>query len=112
MTIQIVIGSREFSAVLYDNAAAALKDLLPMTLDMSEFNGNEKYNYLSDKLPTDQSSPKKICAGDIMLYGDNCLVLFYEDLSTSFSYTPIGRLNDPEGLAKAVGRGSVTVTWH
>lgn len=41
-----------------------------------------------------------IHAGDIMLYGASCLVLFYEDFNTSYRYTPLGYIEDPDGLAK------------
>ena len=112
-TIKISAGKQTFTATLYDNPAAkALLELLPMTLHMSELNGNEKYFYLEDTLPADASKPSGIHAGDLMLYGNNCLVLFYEDFSTSYSYTPLGRIDDPEGLASALGSGSVQVTFQ
>ena len=111
-TIEIVIGDKTFPAALNDNEAAkALTDMLPLTLDMSELNGNEKYYYLDTDLPADASIPSGIKAGDIMLYGNSCLVLFYESFSTSYSYTPIGRIDDPSGLAAALGSGSVQVTF-
>ena len=112
LKIEIVVGNKSFSATLYDNAAAkALLEMLPMTLNMSELNGNEKYYYLDNNLPTNSSRPSGIEAGDIMLYGNNCLVLFYESFSTSYSYTPLGRIDDPKGLAEALGSGSVQVTF-
>ena len=113
LKFEIIVGNITFSAALYDNAAAkALMDMLPLTLDMSELNGNEKYYYLDTSLPTNASRPSGIKTGDIMLYGNSCLVLFYESFSTSYSYTPIGRIDDPAGLAAALGSGNVQVTFR
>lgn len=112
-SIEIIVGNNIFTATLYDNdAAKALQSLLPMTLNMSELNGNEKYYYLSDSLPTDSSRPSGIHTGDLMLYGNNCLVLFYESFSTSYSYTPLGYIDNTDGLAAALGSGNVQVTFR
>ncbi len=112
MRITIMANGREFSATLYDNETArAFKGLLPLTLDMSELNGNEKYYYLPDSLPRNSSVPSRINAGDIMLYGGDCIVIFYESFSTSYSYTPIGKIDDPDGLAAALGNASVQVAF-
>ena len=112
LKVEIIASSKTFFATLYDNEAAkTLTDMLPLTLDMSELNGNEKYYYLDTGLPTNASRPSGIKAGDIMLYGNSCLVLFYESFSTSYSYTPIGYIDDPSGLAAAFGSGNVQVTF-
>lgn len=112
-TIQVLVGEQTFTARLYDNETTrAFLEKLPMTLDMSELNGNEKYYYLDDSLPTQLLRPSEIHAGDIMLYGSDCVVLFYESFSTSYSYTPMGCLESAEGLAEALGRGSVQVTFQ
>ena len=111
--LDILIGSKRFSALLYDNEATrTLIAQLPMTLRMSELNGNEKYTDLDFPLPAAATRPSGILAGDLMLYGGSCLVLFYENFSTSYSYTPLGRIEDPAGLAEALGSGSVAVTFQ
>lgn len=44
-----------------------------------------------------------------MLYGNDCVVLFYKSFLTPFRYTPLGRVDDPAGLENAAGRGSAKV---
>ncbi|MCH5155300.1 MAG: hypothetical protein J1F69_01715 [Clostridiales bacterium] len=110
--ISISVGAQNFSATLADNATAqAFIALFPLTLDMSELNGNEKYNYLGDSLPANATKPGTIHAGDLMLYGTNCVVLFYKTFSSSYSYTRIGWVDNAKGLASALGSGNVTVTF-
>ena len=111
--IRVIVGGKTFRATLASNATGrAFADMLPMTINMAELNGNEKYYYMSSTLPTDASCPGTIHTGDIMLYGSSCVVLFYATFQTSYSYTPIGTINDPTGLAEAVGSGAATVTFE
>ncbi len=110
--LEITVGGRTFTAVLYDNETArTLLERLPLTLAMSELNGNEKYYYFSDGFPTDSDVPKGIQTGDLMLYGSDCLVLFYESFSTGYRYTPLGYIENPEGLSDALGSGNVEVSF-
>ena len=111
--MRVIVGGKTFLATIDDSATGeAFMNLLPMRIDMTELNGNEKYYYLSDNLPKNASNPGTIHAGDIMLYGSSCVVLFYKTFNTSYSYTRIARLDDPTGLAEAVGTGSATVTFE
>ena len=113
MNINIIIGSTTFPATIDDTETGrAFLNLLPLTLTMSELNGNEKYEYLSTSLPTDSYRPGTIEAGDLMLYGSSCVVLFYETFRSSYSYTRIGKLTNPDGLRQAVGSGSVSVRFE
>ena len=110
--LKITINSHTFTATLSDNSSAkALKELLPMTITMTELNGNEKYFNLPADLPTQSSSPRTIHEGDLMLYGSNTLVLFYKTFSTSYSYTKLGQIDHPSGLHSALGTGNPTVTF-
>jgi hypothetical protein len=111
--IKITIGSAIYKATLLDNATVAkLKALLPLTLEMTELNGNEKYFHLRVKLPTNEISPGTIQTGDLMLWGSNSLVLFYKTFKTSYSYTRLGRIEDPSGLQTALGDGDATVEFE
>jgi len=110
--LTITIGGTAYGATLSDNStAAAFKALLPLSVSMSELNGNEKLYRLPTSLPAQPSMPASIKSGDLMLYGANTVVLFYKSFATTFSYTRIGRIDDPAGLERAVGNGSVTVTF-
>ncbi|MDU1892686.1 MAG: cyclophilin-like fold protein [Dysgonomonas sp.] len=112
-TLKITVGSSIFTATLASNATAtAFKQLLPITIHMSELNSNEKYYGLANPLPTNASNPGTIQNGDLMLYGSNTLVLFYKTFSSSYSYTRIGRIDDPSGLQNALGTGSATVIFQ
>ena len=110
--LTITIGDKAFGATLSDNpTAAAFKALLPLSVSMSELNGNEKLCKLPTSLPAQPSRPASIQNGDLMLYGENTVVLFYKSFATTYSYTRIGRIDDPAGLERAVGDGSITVTF-
>ena len=111
-SMKVTVGNKEFTATLYNTEAAqAFAKMLPLTVDMSELNGNEKYFYLDTSLPTKIEGVGKINAGDIMLWGADCLVLFYKSFNTPYSYTKLGKLDDVTGLAAALGSGGVTVTF-
>ncbi len=102
--ITIRIGDKVFPATLSDNATAtAFKKLLPLSVTMTELNGNEKLFRLPGTLPARASTPSSIQTGDFMLYGPNTLVLFYKSFPTTYSYTTIGRIDDPAGLEAALG---------
>lgn len=109
--VKIRIGSGTFTATLLNNATVtAFKKQLPITLSMRELNGNEKFADLPNALPTNATNPGTIQTGDLMLYGANTLVLFYETFRTAYTYTKLGRIDNPAGLAAALGSGSVTIT--
>ena len=111
MTIRILVGDKVFKAdIEASETGKAFLEKLPLTLDMSELNGNEKYCY-GVSLPRSDKYFGTIAAGDLMLYSGNCIVLFYGPAG-GYSYTRIGRLASVDGLAAALGRGSVKVTFE
>lgn len=113
MNINIIIKNKTFSATLENNEASRnFINMLPLELNMNELNGNEKYYYLDEKLATASYNPQIINSGDIMLFGNNCLVLFYKTFNTSYNYTKLGNLNNPIGLEDVLGDGNVTVRFE
>lgn len=112
-TLIVTIGSKSFTATLDDSPATnTLLAMLPLTMDMTELNGNEKYFQLPTPLPTDAASPGTIQTGDLLLWQADTVVLFYRTFPTTYRYTRLGRIDDPTSLADTVGSGAVKVTFE
>lgn len=113
LNMKMKAGGYSFDIEYADNnTVEAFRKMLPVTLRMEELNGNEKYCYMDSSLPAASGNPGTINAGDIMLYGNNCVVVFYETFNTSYSYTRIGRIKNTANLKKALGSGNVEVTFE
>ena len=109
ITLKISINNKTYEANLEQNETVKrFLEILPKEFNMSELNGNEKYVYLDNALPTNSYSPNHIEAGDIMLYGNNCLVIFYKSFDTPYSYTKIGHIQNFEDL----GNKNVTIKFE
>lgn len=99
--INVIIDNKNYSLEVYDNETVnAFLKMLPKEFKMQELNGNEKYIYLDEILPTNPVNPKQINKGDVMLYGNNCLVIFYKTFTTNYSYTLIGHIDNLPDLNK------------
>ncbi|MGR4871781.1 cyclophilin-like fold protein [Variovorax sp. LARHSF232] len=108
----MIVGKRRFAITVADtDAARAFAAMLPLTLDMEELNGNEKHGELPKALPTDANRPGTIRDGDLLLWGSRTVVVFYLTFDSPYSYTRLGRVDDPAGLAQALGRRDVRVVF-
>ena len=111
--MKVTIGNKTFKATLDDNPAAAkLRAMLPLTLDMSELNGNEKHFPPIDAAPDRCHGPRDDPERRPDALGGRYAGALLQGFRTTYSYTRLGRIDDPEGLAAAVGSGSVTVTFE
>ena len=111
--MKITIEGKVFNVTLSNNpSVTAFKALLPLTLTMNELNTNEKVYHLNTVLPTNSSPGGTIQVGDLMLYGNNALVLFYESFNTSYTYTRLGKVDDISGFKTALGSGNVRVKFE
>ena len=109
--MKITVGTSIFTSTLIsNNTVTEFKKMLPMTINMNDVNNNEKYYNLPNSLPTSPQHYSTINNGDIMLWGSNGLVLFYETFFSGYSYTPLGRVNNPSGLKNALNGNNIMVT--
>lgn len=112
MNMNVEVGGESFTATLENNsAAAALAEMLrsePLTIEMSDYAGFEKVGSLGTRLPA-SNAQTITSSGDIVLYNGSQIVIFYG--SNSWSYTRLGRIDDLDGWADALGSGDVTVTF-
>lgn len=110
--IILKIKNKEYEAILYDNSTT--KELIkkfPITITMSDLNGNEKYYNFSKSFSTSSENVANINKGDIMLFGDNCLVIFYKSFSTRYKYTKLGYIKNTEDLESSFGKGDIEITF-
>ena len=111
--IIITIKNKKYEAILYDNSTT--KELIkkfPITITMSDLNGNEKYYNFSKSFSTSSENVANINKGDIMLFGDNCLVIFYKSFSTRYKYTKLGYIKNTEDLESSFGKGDINITFE
>ena len=88
MTIRVIVGDKEFKADIEESETGkAFISKLPLTLNMSELNGNEKY-----------------CYGVSLPKADKCVVLFY-GAAGGYNYTRIGKLKSWRVLPPLWERG-------
>lgn len=111
--INLIVNNKTFTATLNNNETTReLVQMFPITLNMSDLHSNEKYNYLDSSFTTNSSRPNRINAGDIKLYGNNCLVIFYESFSDSYSYTELGRVDNVDAFVSELGSSSINIRFE
>ena len=111
--IIITIENKKYEAILYDNST--VRELIknfPISITMSDLNGNEKYYNFSKSFSTSSENVANINKGDIMLFGDNCLVIFYKSFSTRYKYTKLGYIKNTEYLESSFGKGDISITFE
>jgi hypothetical protein len=106
------IGEKRFSIEMADTRAAReFVRLFPLTLEMPDLNGNEKHAKLPTALSAEATTPRTINKGDLMLYGTNTLVVFYEKFVSPYAYTRLGQIDRADELAPVLGPGTASITF-
>jgi len=105
----LTIGGSEVPVTWEDNAAvAAIRELLPLTIQMSMYGGFEQVGPIGQSIA---GNDEQISAdyGDIVLYSGNQIVIFYG--SNSWAYTRLGHIGlSRQEMTALLGRENVSIT--
>lgn len=105
MELTLTVFNQDFIIQLENNEAThLLLENLPMTVTMEDLHHNEKFVYTNMSFPTQSESVEQIEAGDFMLFGNNCLVLFYKNFTTPYQYTRLGKVKNSELFTKLISQ--------
>ena len=108
-SMKAIINDKEYIINLESNETVnTFLNMLPKEFTMNDLNNNEKYVYLDNSLPSNDIEVKRVESGDIMLFNNNCLVIFYKSFDTTYSYTKLGHIDNLPDL----GNGSVSVKFE
>ena len=108
-TMRLKIGETEVPVTWEDNASvAALRELLPLTIQMSMYGGFEQVGSIGQSIPRNDTQITT-GYGDIVLYSGNQIVIFYG--SNSWAYTRLGHVDlSQQEMASFLGTGDVSIT--
>ncbi len=111
--ITLSFNGHTYSATLADNSSAnAFAELLksgPLTVSAHDYGSFEKVGELGTNLPRNDEQITT-SSGDIILYQGNQITVYYAQ--NTWSFTRLGRIDDPSGLREALGDGDVEITFQ
>ncbi|MDD0824815.1 cyclophilin-like fold protein [Mannheimia sp. AT1] len=108
--VKLSVNQQSFDLMLENNdTARAFAHLLPLDLTMQDHLKNEKFSTLPQALPSNDKRAGYIEAGDVMLFQDNTLVIFYENFNSNYYYTRIGTITKTEQLKQLLGNAHIQV---
>lgn len=98
--IRMHVGDQKFWVDIDSSPAGQeFAKAVPFSLKMKDNDRVEKEYCGDETLPTDESyQPGVIRAGDVMLRGNKCIVIFYKEVETDDTYVRLGRINDSDRL--------------
>ena len=108
-TMRLLIGETEVPVTWEDNASvAALRDLRPLTIQLSMYGGFEQVGPIGQSIVRDDKQTTTNY-GDIVLYSGNQIVVFYG--SNSWAYTKLGHIDlSQQEMSDLLSGGDVSIT--
>ena len=108
----LTFNGQTYTATLADNpsaeAFAALLKNGPLTISTHDYGNFEKVGSLGTELPHTDEQITTV-PGDIILYQGNQITVYYAQ--NTWSFTRLGKIDDPTGLREALGSGDVEITF-
>lgn len=108
-TMRLLIGETEVPVAWEENTSVdALKDLCPLTIQMSMYGGFEQVGPIGQSIVSDDQQTSTDY-GDIVLYSGNQIVIFYG--TNSWAYTRLGHVDlTQQEMRDLLANGDVTIT--
>ena len=105
--MKLSIDNQELNVSWENNESViALKELLPLTIEMHEYGGFEQTGSIGQSIVRNDSQID-VVPGDIVLYSGNAISVFYS--TSSWSYTRLGHINlNKNELNALLNKESVT----
>jgi hypothetical protein len=79
---------------------------LPLTLQMNDVDGNQKYGCMYYKVANESTKTNKVKKGDILLSGESCVIIAYADFKSINKYVVLGHIdnfdNVPSGSVRVI----------
>ena len=110
-TMRLLIGETEVPVTWEENASVdALKELCPLTIQMSMYGGFEQVGPIGQSIVRDDQQTSTDY-GDIVLYSGNQIVVFYG--TNSWAYTRLGHVElSQQEMRDLLANGDVTITFE
>ena len=110
-TMRLLIGETEVPVTWEENASVdALKELCPLTIQMSMYGGFEQVGPIGQSIVSDDQQTSTDY-GDIVLYSGNQIVVFYG--TNSWAYTRLGHVElSQQEMRDLLANGDVTITFE
>ena len=98
MKIKTIINDISFNTTVEDNLPAKeFLEILPLNIYMDK-EKDSYVHYIDYKLDKEETAPKELNAGDILLEGNSKIILVSSTNSNKNKYTKIASIDNPDNL--------------
>lgn len=112
MKIKTIINEITFNTTIEDNLPAKeFLEILPLKTYMNK-EKNSYSHFINYKLDKEETIPKKLNIGDILLEGNNKVVIVTSTNSNNKKYTKLASIDNPENLEQILDINEKPITFE